>query len=510
MDKPAFTGTLVVNEVGPFYSTLQLVRCGIPIPANAVAVRVKEGKRQPLCIYIHPDDGVLETLFLTCDSDQDLSRFKIVHTPEKCNINLSIQGDQAVFRLRNPKYSGGFHIVPTAEELARILKASWNFFSELDRTVDFPDITQHIQVEVFELQMWSQSSTMEQHSWRSALHVNGLFTLQQGSSYGLKLTNNSCYNLYPTVQYFNPTNEFGFDTWYKPPCARSRLDAPLKKDGGSFIIGYGLGGSPPLVIPSSDQEGFGFLKVSLFSRPLDPFYEAQSFRSARYVYDSFKGPWTTIIKPIISCLPETPRPNPSSQPPQEELVITQAATVTNSATYFYSLLHSWPTLLKLNPQTSSVKMPNVQCSIILNKDAKKSILSSATGLKLLHHCPVLLCLKIFLPDSKLGFHGQGMKQKYTLQPDGSEIKMSIVATCENSNIHIIGPYCTISDNLSRGVASDTVDKFLLSASLCGMGDTAKLLSNLVQDAGRLHSVECLKGNISPEQVAKDSVAGDID
>lgn len=47
-----------------------------------------------------------------------------------------------------------------------------------------------------------------------------------------------------------------------------------------------------------DGKRFAFLKVSLFTRPLDPLYDAQSFRSAHHLPD-FKGLWTTITKLLI-------------------------------------------------------------------------------------------------------------------------------------------------------------------------------------------------------------------
>jgi hypothetical protein len=96
---------------------------------------------------------------------------------------------------------------------------------------------------------------------------------------------------------------------------------PLDNGGGSLTIGYGSGGSPPLLIPSSDSEGFAFLKISLFSRPLNPYSDVQSFRSADHLPDSFKGPWATITKKIIYPPPQTPSPRPDSPQPITEFAI---------------------------------------------------------------------------------------------------------------------------------------------------------------------------------------------
>jgi hypothetical protein len=127
-----------------------------------------------------------------------------------------MQDDQAIVRLRNMGNTQGFRIKPTASELARILKASWQFFSELDRTADFSDITQFVQVHIYELKLsrfrFPGAPTAELHPSEAVPYTDDPFTLRQGSYYGLKLINNSRYDLYPTMQYFDPSNEFKFGT----------------------------------------------------------------------------------------------------------------------------------------------------------------------------------------------------------------------------------------------------------------------------------------------------------
>jgi hypothetical protein len=106
------------------------------------------------------------------------------------------------------------------------------------------------------------------------------------------------------------------DTVYSPPCSRSSLDVPLSNGGGSLTIGYGSGGSP-LLIPFSDSEGLAFLKISLFSHPLNPLYDAHSFRSAHRLPDNFKGPWATITKRVIHCPSKMRSVLPNAQSPDK-------------------------------------------------------------------------------------------------------------------------------------------------------------------------------------------------
>ena len=101
---------------------------------------------------------------------------------------------------------------------------------------------------------------------------------------------------------------------------------PLKESGGSLTVGFGSGGSPPLVIPRSHTEGSGFLKISLFSRSPDPLSDIQSFRSAPYLRDNLKGPWATITKEVIHRPSEPPSPLIQVQPLCEEFQIPKPTT----------------------------------------------------------------------------------------------------------------------------------------------------------------------------------------
>jgi hypothetical protein len=147
------SGTLIIEEVGSFYSTMRPAHAGFPMTYIAVATRVKEERHQPLRIYSRPRDKVFEFLSPPQDSAQDFSGFVVVLTPEECNIDISMEDDQAIVRLRNMGNTQGCRIKPTPSEVGRILKASWQFFSELDRTADFPDLTQFVQVHIYELKM---------------------------------------------------------------------------------------------------------------------------------------------------------------------------------------------------------------------------------------------------------------------------------------------------------------------------------------------------------------------
>jgi len=212
MDCPQPNGSLVVDELGSFYSIMRPADPGFPVGNNAVATRSRQGQPRPVRIFSRSED-ISKILFPI----QDLSQLIITHTPEECDIVISVEGDQAIVCPRNMGDTQGFRIEPTASDLARILKASWRFFSELDRTADFADIMQCVQVDIYELTMSSfrfpGAPTAELHASEAAPFASDSYTLRQGSYYGLKLTNNSRHDLYPLVQYFDPSNEFRYCTF---------------------------------------------------------------------------------------------------------------------------------------------------------------------------------------------------------------------------------------------------------------------------------------------------------
>ena len=206
MDDLDSRGTLVVDKVGPFYS-IMLPRGNVAIGYHSVASRVS----QPLRIYSRPGDKAFEILR---DSAQDFSQFAFVRTPDDCNVDISVQGDQAIVRLTSMSHNYGFRIQPTTAVLAHMLRAPWQFFSELDRTAYCPGITDTVQFEISELQssasQFPGAPTTELLPWKAIPCEKDSFTLRHGFSYGLELTNNSSYDLYPMVQWFGLSDKFKF------------------------------------------------------------------------------------------------------------------------------------------------------------------------------------------------------------------------------------------------------------------------------------------------------------
>ena len=214
MDSAKPNGTLVVKQPGSFHSIMELLGPPPVLSSTVIARRLKPGRRQPLRIHIPAEDKVSEILSLLPDIAPDLLDFVLVDTPGNSQIDISVQGEQAIVLSKGMNSAQGFRLEATPSELSRVLNASWRFFSELDRTADFPGIAQRVQVNIYELQVsatrFPGAPISELHSSSPVPSENDSFILRQGTSYGLKLTNTGCYDLHPTVQYFDPSNEFKF------------------------------------------------------------------------------------------------------------------------------------------------------------------------------------------------------------------------------------------------------------------------------------------------------------
>lgn len=103
--------------------------------------------------------------------------------------------------------------------------------------------------------------------------------------------------------------------------------------GQVLTLGYGSGGSLPLLIPFADGECFALLKVSFFVRPLDPLYDSESFR-APHLPQELKGPWATVTKLIKYHLSLTPEASARSLEPSEDYRIEYPATAPHVRTEY--------------------------------------------------------------------------------------------------------------------------------------------------------------------------------
>jgi len=96
--------------------------------------------------------------------------------------------------------------------------------------------------------------------------------LDKKAEYGIAIFNNSQYDLFPYLFYFDPS-EYSIQSWYLP--AAPNMDPPLPQPQGrdpmKLTVGYGAGGGDPFefTLNPGEQSDTGFLKLFVSTKYVD-------------------------------------------------------------------------------------------------------------------------------------------------------------------------------------------------------------------------------------------------
>ncbi|KAF8148655.1 hypothetical protein B0H34DRAFT_736447 [Crassisporium funariophilum] len=365
-------GILTVETVDSFSSTMRPVSIDqiFSLPTTAVGIQTKAGEKESLRIYAPLDDQLLpffEALaLLQVKGTQSDHKFSLVETSEDAHLGISIHNNRVVFEILDERISGHglsrlFHDVnPSVYDIVAILKGAAHFFWELDRGKPNSEITSDIRIDFYRLQEsennFDEAGNVVYLPTGQNLCENNVldFTVEEDLIYGLKLTNHSSYDLYPTILYFD-NSDLSIGPYYAPQSSgQFTLDVPLKKEGGTLTVGYGLGGSPPFsyYLREGQDIDVGFLKVYASTKPVDLFmvpqqspFETMHSRSGR---PSKKEPidvWGTLLIPVVQ------------RRRSEKCVVSTGAVITGDLETENSLLRSELNILH---QSSSIEKKRFQ------------------------------------------------------------------------------------------------------------------------------------------------------
>jgi len=203
-------GTYIVDKATSFYSTMKPAG-GLSIStlsSGLAAFQTQMGKGNALRLY---DPGRVEEILRV--RGYDLRNIQFVDSPDKAHLELGIQENQLVITVRDTKATQhGRYQLPTMEvtwdKFGSFLKKTQSFYRELDRSSVDIDVIKDIGVEFYRLQgMPSFFEDNEPELWPSSSNLlqAGMIHLvvEEGCSYGVKLTNNGPYDLYPSLFYFD-------------------------------------------------------------------------------------------------------------------------------------------------------------------------------------------------------------------------------------------------------------------------------------------------------------------
>ena len=212
-------GTYVVDEAKLFYSILNPAG-GLSVsalPSGLVAFQTQTGQGNALRLYIpEPCDRLtsperVDKRLQACG--HDLRNVQFVDSRDEAHLELSIQEHHAVITVRDTKATQhGRYQLPTIEvtwnNFGSFLTKAKSFYRELDRNSVDVDVTKDIGVEFYRLQetpSFLEDNEPELRPSSSNLLHDGMIHLvvKEGCYYGVKLTNNGPYNLYPSLFYFD-------------------------------------------------------------------------------------------------------------------------------------------------------------------------------------------------------------------------------------------------------------------------------------------------------------------
>jgi hypothetical protein len=334
-------GRLCVDSLGAFSTTLTFPTTSDPfaVPESALALLAKVGTLEDIRFYIPLKNRLLPCyqalVELMRGNHAELENIVLVDSPRKAHIEIAEENDMAIFLIRDERITqygltrlcDGVEL--TVEAIVPVLKAAAHYYWKINRTNANTDVSTNIEVDFYKLEDLSLDTdsfgTSELVPIGSSLYHHNLveFVVEEDCPYGLKLTNNGPYDLYPYVFYFDNSDMsvglsnffrsiisfslmYILGAYYQPPANEDHTTPPLRKNGGTLTIGYGSGGAAPFAYYLRDNQDLdvGFLKLFLATSDVDlsnipqstPF---ETSRSADRFAKSTKDTWSTILIPVV-------------------------------------------------------------------------------------------------------------------------------------------------------------------------------------------------------------------
>jgi len=213
-------GVLVVDKLGPFSTILKLPpgASNLTLRQPSVALRTKLGRKEDLRLYIPSDDvsrACREALLSLMNREQDLESISLVDKLGDADFELAMENEKVVFLFRDQRVTQHGHtrlfeaVDPTPDELAPVLKAAAYFYWKLNRTNNNPDINSGVQVELYKL-LPPRIRRFDDVGGGLTPTGPNLYddtimgvVADENIPYGFKLTNNTEYDLYPNLYYFD-------------------------------------------------------------------------------------------------------------------------------------------------------------------------------------------------------------------------------------------------------------------------------------------------------------------
>lgn len=214
-------GTLLIDTIDNFTATLKLPPNATELrnfTSDAIAVKSKSGRRDLFKLAVPPNQDAPSLYSLLKSSDGEFEN--IATTSDEGHLTLTrdnTTGDVSL-QITDPRITK-YGVTPQfknattlqLDELSMVLKGAQDYYWELERTNTAHPLRDEVEVQFYRLQNVT-SQFADVHHELSPLEPNlyqaGEINLATGcgvrSTYGIKIVNNSAFDIYPKVCYLNP------------------------------------------------------------------------------------------------------------------------------------------------------------------------------------------------------------------------------------------------------------------------------------------------------------------
>jgi len=206
--------TFIVDNSASFFSTLKPANDAPfhPIPIALTVFQAKPGKGGTIRLYLptnHNSAGLIGDIRRLLDNTE------FVNSPDDAHLELTVRDNQVVASVRDRKatiygFDHKFPTMQTWQNLAFFLEKAGRFYRERDHHTSIDaEVVKMVTLDFFKL--GACRSKFEDISERqlgesgpnlySADTID--FVVEEGSVYGVRLTNLSSHDLYPTLSYLD-------------------------------------------------------------------------------------------------------------------------------------------------------------------------------------------------------------------------------------------------------------------------------------------------------------------
>lgn len=217
-------GVLVASSISPFSTIMELPTTPFEISEGALALQTKTGAGDDLFLRIELNETlmpVVQALIQQVNGTEAERRKITLVKPgegnEKGEPNLEVvtEVNQIFLNILDSRVTKfglkriPYPIKPNDADVSLVLRAAGHYYSHLNRTMSHAAIQTKVHIE-FKLLETSKSQVdeagyPERYPTGPNLYKDGAINInvKRGDVYGLKITNNTAWDLFPTVLFFN-------------------------------------------------------------------------------------------------------------------------------------------------------------------------------------------------------------------------------------------------------------------------------------------------------------------